>query len=147
MKIDLDYSEAHPGLVLPPTEKSLALLSEIVEKVCNLSLNDFAEAEIRTLLGRKKKIDILLDRLWKAGLIRKLEANDPNTRPKAKWTINGRAGAIIRALPGDPEIHRLLQERARRELAHLQADRLPRRRGTLHGPLSRPLIPKRRRLY
>ena len=111
MEFDLDYELAEwDGEPAQITERSIEALKTILDS----GLDDFCVKEIGIHQGR-------LDNLWKAGLVRKYASISPTTRPRARWEPDYEG--IRRHLSLDPEIHRLLQEKARREQSIVQADR------------------------
>lgn len=111
MEFDLDYElviwDGEPAQI---TEHSI----EALEIILGSNLDDFSVKEIG--IHQTK-----LDKLWKAGLIKKYAAVSSATRPGARWGPDYEG--IRRHLSENPEIYRLLQEEARRKFTIVQTDR------------------------
>ena len=118
MEFDLDYEPVSWNSELEPiSERGIEIIKVILES----DLEEFSERQIADLLGVKR---VRLERLWKAGLLRKYGAIKPSTQPRRIWAPDYQA--ILYALSGDPEICSCLQKRARRQQSVVQTDRFQR---------------------
>jgi len=137
MEFDLDYESVFwDGKQESVSERGI----EIIKVILKSDLDEFSERQIANLLGVRR---VRLERLWKAGLLKKYEAIRSGTRPQAIYAPDYQA--ILYALSGDPEIRDLLQERARRKQSVIQTD-YGKRGGFIQGNhcVPRRASPKRR---
>ena len=120
MKIDYDLQEEYPPVALVPTERDLEFLKQVVQFVDQK--DEFTEPELREEIGGKLW-NPRLDRLWKCGFLRKFVKKGEVNR----WSINGKEPGVLQALSGYPEVHRIIQTRARRQQPNGQGYSLRRR--------------------